>query len=137
MKLSKDQRDQIKSMFGGHCAYCGVVLGDKWHADHVIAIRRDSEFVPAPKDSPYTHVSRTTGTCANPELDCIENMMPSCSPCNLYKGGNTLEGWREQLQELNRKLNDYSKHFRFAKLFGLVQETERPIVFYFEIGQRR
>ncbi len=132
MTLTKKQREVLKLKFGGRCAYCGDELGDRWHADHMQAIRRESEFVAAPEGSHYNVVLRHTGRCDHPELDHIENMMPACQPCNLYKGGNTLEGWRQQLQELNRKLQDYSKHFRFAKAFGLVIEIDKPVVFYFE-----
>ncbi|TPT11925.1 HNH endonuclease, partial [Acinetobacter baumannii] len=30
MKLNKKQREELKQKFGGHCAYCGELLGDKW-----------------------------------------------------------------------------------------------------------
>ena len=132
MKLSKVQREQLKQKFNGHCAYCGCVLDNRFHADHVVSIRRKSVFAPAPAHSPFSVVLKHTGECENPELDCFENLMPACSPCNLYKGGNSLEGWREQLHELNRKLFDYSKHYRFALAFGQVKETPKPIIFYFE-----
>ncbi|EPK4453012.1 HNH endonuclease, partial [Acinetobacter baumannii] len=41
MKLTKQQRAELKQKFGGHCAYCGELLGDKWHADHIEAVKRD------------------------------------------------------------------------------------------------
>ncbi|WP_171292307.1 hypothetical protein [Acinetobacter baumannii] len=28
MKLTKQQRAELKQKFGGHCAYCGDLLGD-------------------------------------------------------------------------------------------------------------
>ncbi|MDX8205518.1 hypothetical protein WDA38_11070 [Acinetobacter pittii] len=39
MKLTKQQRAELKQKFGGHCAYCGDLLGDKWHADHIEAVK--------------------------------------------------------------------------------------------------
>ena len=41
MNLTKLQRAELKQKFGGHCAYCGELLGDKWHADHIEAVKRD------------------------------------------------------------------------------------------------
>ena len=35
MKLTKTQRKELKQKYDGRCAYCGSVLGDKWHADHL------------------------------------------------------------------------------------------------------
>lgn len=29
MKLNKQQRAELKQKFGGHCAYCGELLGDQ------------------------------------------------------------------------------------------------------------
>ena len=115
MRLTKGQREQIKGMFLGCCAYCGEALGDSWCADHKIAIRRNGD-----------------GTCLNPEHDVIENMMPSCNPCNNNKHSMSLEAWRSSLEDLNRKLHDYVGNFRLACKYGLVQSTPKPVVFYFE-----
>ncbi|MFW8236293.1 HNH endonuclease, partial [Klebsiella pneumoniae] len=41
MALTKKQRAELRMKFGGRCAYCGCELGDKWHADHVEAVRRN------------------------------------------------------------------------------------------------
>lgn len=45
MKLTKQQREKLRGMFGGVCAYCGTLLGDKWHADHILPVRRNSEYI--------------------------------------------------------------------------------------------
>ena len=45
MHLNKAQRALLKQKFGGHCAYCGIVLTDKWQADHLIPIIRDWERI--------------------------------------------------------------------------------------------
>lgn len=41
MKLNKQQREQLKQKFGGLCAYCGDLLPDRWHADHIEPIVRN------------------------------------------------------------------------------------------------
>ena len=41
MALTKKQRAELRMKFGGRCAYCGCELSDKWHADHVEAVRRN------------------------------------------------------------------------------------------------
>lgn len=115
MKLTKIQRDEIKIKFGGFCSYCGELLGDKWQADHLIPIRRNGD-----------------GTCLNPEHDVIENLMPACAICNKNKHSFTLEFWRKQLEDSNRKLREYVANYRLALMFGQVQETTSQIVFHFE-----
>ena len=68
MALTKKQRAELRMRFGGRCAYCGCELGDKWHADHVEAVRRN-----------------ISNGCAmdRPENDTVSNMVPACIPCNL------------------------------------------------------
>ena len=39
MKLNKKQREKLKQKYGGNCAYCGCELGNKWHADHIEAVK--------------------------------------------------------------------------------------------------
>lgn len=115
MKLSKKQRAELKMKFGGNCAYCGVDLSDKWHADHVKPILR--------------------GWC--PEKwdkgdDEIHNLFPACVSCNISKMTFDIEEWREFLMTKVEKLNRYEKNFRLAVAFGQIEITPKPIIFYFE-----
>jgi hypothetical protein len=49
MTLTKTQRETVRVMFGGRCAYCGRELPEKgWHADHVKAIYRSWPIIPDP-----------------------------------------------------------------------------------------
>lgn len=67
-----------------------------------------------------------------PERNTVANMMPACAPCNLHKGGHSLEGWRlylERSAEIMRR--DYST-FRAGVRFGIIAVNEQPIRFYFE-----
>ena len=116
MKLTKTQRKELKQKYDGRCAYCGSVLGDKWHADHFEAIRRNGD-----------------GTCLNPEHDVIENFMPACTACNHNKRSMPLESWRNLLAHYRdvQVIRDCSQ-IRHLIRFGLVEFNPKPIVFHFE-----
>lgn len=98
MPLTKTQREALKPMFGGRCAYCGCELGDKWHADHVEPVYRNFD-----------------GRLLNPHNERPDNYFPACVPCNLFK----------------------SVLFRTAERFGLIQEVQKPVVFWFEQYQQQ
>ncbi len=134
MKPTKAQREELQMMFGGKCAYCGCELGRGWHADHVEPVYRKSVYVPAKKVEGgwvYGH-SKATGEVHNPENDTLTNLFPACRRCNCSKNAFTLEGWRKQLSEQPRMCRDYSTNYNWALRFGLVVETNAPVVFHFE-----
>lgn len=39
MKLTKQQRAELRNKYDGRCAYCGDLLSDRWHADHFLSRR--------------------------------------------------------------------------------------------------
>ena len=125
MKLSKQQREQVRLRYGGRCAYCGEVLGARWCADHREPVRREMRWVPEVG-------LRRTGRVQRPEHDHIGNLMPSCAPCNNYKHDHDLETFRRNLQGACGVLSRNQPTYRHAIRFGLVQETQAPIVFFFE-----
>ena len=127
MKLTKAQREQLKNKFGGHCAYCGCDLGDKWHADHIEAVKRDIIHVGGGK--------LVSGEMTRPHLDTIENMNPACVPCNLNKSSMSIEGWRGVLGGYRKALIRDSHTFRHSLRFGLVAFTDKPVMFFFETYQ--
>lgn len=123
MKLTKKQREALRLKFGGRCAYCGGVLGDRWHADHIEHIGRTDWFARLggkPQGHDY------------PERDTIENMNPACPPCNIDKHTFSLEGWRQMIQRSNEVLLRDVSTFRRAVRYGLVQLKSEPVTFYFE-----
>lgn len=128
MKLTKAQREQLKSKFGGHCAYCGCDLNGKWHADHIESVKRDLKWT----ENGLT----TTGTMKKPHLDTIENMNPACPPCNINKGSLPLEAWRDQIKRYEQSLVKFHNIFNHAQRFGLVKFTDKPVVFFFETYQQ-
>lgn len=128
MKLSQKQRTEIKAKFGGYCAYCGCVLADKWHVDHVEPVYRDTRycqnkgrFIP-------------TGKLFAPENDHLGNLMPACVPCNIDKSVLPLEDWRAWLQDkMIASMRKHHPNFRHAERFRLITVSEsKPLVFWFE-----
>ena len=128
MKLSKKQRDELRRKYDGKCAYCGNDLPKVWHADHFIACRRDLVSV---RTGVGTYRLQSVGS-GNPDANVIENFMPSCAPCNISKSIYTLEQWRMYHEKQIEYLNEYSKKYRMAKAYGLIQETGAKVIFHFE-----
>ncbi|RQQ01064.1 HNH endonuclease [Burkholderia stagnalis] len=127
-RLTKAQRERLRRMYDGHCAYCGTALSDRWHADHVDPVVRAVETKRA-ADGQWRLVS---GPPRHPERDVESNYMPSCPPCNISKGQMSLEQWRRWLAGHVASLNAYHPIYRLAKCYGLIEETGAPVVFYFE-----
>lgn len=131
MKLSKVQREELRGMFGGRCAYCGCELPEKgWHADHVQAAFRKWEFGERRADG--TRKIIYSGEHWKPENDVQENLFPACAPCNLFKSTFSLEDFRENIAAQADRARQYCVNFRTAERFGQVQVTASPIVFWFE-----
>ena len=128
MKLTKSQREQVRQMFDGRCAYCGEPLPKRWHADHVEPVIRELVI----KETVCGTYRLASGKPIRPEFDVLGNFMPSCPPCNISKHSMTLEIWRGWLAGHIKSLNAYHPIYRLAKKYGLVQETAAPVVFYFE-----
>lgn len=114
MKLSKAQRSELRMKYDGLCAYCGGPLPERWHADHHHAVVRLGSVI------------------ERPHHDIIDNLMPSCPPCNISKSRLSIEQWRDWLAGHLRSLNEHHSIYRLMKAYGLVVETGKPIVFHFE-----
>lgn len=120
MKLTRLQREELRLRFGGLCAYCGCPLGDRWHADHFEPVMRQWW--------------KKDGSMDNPQHDTLENLMPSCAPCNIDKHAMALERWRLKLQRATDVLRRNHPTYRHALRFGLVAETGDPVRFHFELA---
>lgn len=107
-KFSKSIRKQVFDKCGGKCAYCGCKL-KTFDIDHIDPLHLKIE-----------HPHR------------IENLNPSCFQCNNFKGGLTLEEFREKLSLQIEKARCYSVNFRMAEKYGLVKVKHKPISFLFE-----
>lgn len=116
MKLTKDQRDKLRNKYHGRCAYCGEQLPDKWHADHI---------------EPIVRTGIGAG-CENPENNRLDNFNPSCPSCNIIKSSNSIEAFRKTIYGFVKSLNRDSTQYKFAKRYGLIEETNQEVNFYFE-----
>lgn len=115
MKITKKLREKIFNKYAGHCAYCGCKLRKGWHIDHLKPIKRN-----------------TVG-CDHPENDNVDNLMPSCPQCNINKHQMTLEQFRASVSKYLDSLNKYSVQYQMVKKYGLLEEKNIKVLFYFEI----
>ena len=116
----KIDRQAVFNKYNGHCAYCGdVLLPKKWQVDHKW-----------PKALAHLRPDY--------DIDSPENLMPSCTKCNIHKHGMPLDrldyvagGWRVVL---SKQLSMLKKNAQFdrALRFKQIIIEEKPIVFYFE-----
>jgi len=149
------KRQIVFDKCGGKCAYCGCDLKRNWHIDHVEPVNRvqkrvdgfyrhketkvkvDFKDIPRGeywKEHEYISPKYVFDKMMNPERDTIENSMPSCHSCNITKGAMDLEGFRYYIEHTVETLNkNHYAAYKFAKRYGLVQETIKPVIFYFEI----
>lgn len=135
MSLTKSQRASLREMFGGRCAYCGHLLGDRWHADHIEAVVRRTEFVRDDRNRIISENGRLKTKVIgfwNPENERPDNYFPACVACNIDKSCEPLEIWRKHLQDKIHIALRASTPLRHAQRFGLVTFSDIPIVFYFE-----
>lgn len=75
---------------------------------------------------------KSTGDVFRPEVDCPENLVPACAPCNLLKTTYSLETFRMQIALQVERGRRHSVNFRTAERFGLIQVMNKPVVFWFE-----
>lgn len=114
MRITKSQREALKTKFGGRCAYCGCELRDKWHADHVEPVFRFFN-----------------GGMDKPENDNIGNLVPACHPCNLHKHANSVENYRRIISDGRREFLSSGKGKALVRM-GLVSVSDNPVLFWFE-----
>jgi len=119
-------REIVFKKYNGHCAYCGCELKAGWHVDELMPIRRNHYY------DKHEHKWVYDGTCEHPERLTIDNQFPACPSCNINKHSMSLEGFRKLIQGFVNSLNRDSTQYKIAKRYGLITETENPVVFYFE-----
>ena len=107
--MNKAARERVKAKYGGRCAYCGIVLGDRWQVDHIYPVYRGGK-------------------------DAENNYNPACCVCNLWKRTFTLDEFRREVAAQAERAQQYSGNFRMARRYGLVEVVNKPVVFFFEEG---
>ena len=95
------KRRKIFNMLDGRCFYCGCELNyEDFHLDH---------FKP-----------KSSGGTRN------DNLVPSCTQCNLFKSNLDIESFRNKIAML--PFDDF--HGKIISKYFNIQP--KPIVFYFE-----
>lgn len=117
--IPKKIREQVYNKYNGHCAYCGCELAYKdMQVDHI-----ESVFLTEYKGC---------------EVDnSIANLMPACRQCNFYKSVFSIEYFRKRIAEKLMPNLQKTFNYRLALKYGLIKEDIKPIVFYFEMAQRK
>jgi hypothetical protein len=136
--MNKKERYQLmKSMlyqkFDGRCAFCGYELLGRWHVFDIM---------------PTTTIVTWKGDIILGD-DSYENRLPACISCNssrIHGGGRrgelqlSIEQFRQWLYHefdfmANRSMT--TAYYQRAKRYGWLEETGKPIVFYFETSSRQ
>lgn len=134
--MKPKDREIVFNKYAGKCAYCGCILEKGWHVDHLEPVRRSFDYV---KDETGDRIwdsekrdYKKICTMDNPQNDCLQNYMPSCASCNINKHSDSLESFRQLIQNFKKHLNELNTQYKISKRYGLVIEVDKPVVFYFE-----
>jgi len=114
--MKKSLRIEVYNKFEQHCSYCGKELDySQMQVDH---------FIPKANARYYKNP---------PDIDHIDNLIPSCRRCNHYKRRHNLKAFRELLVTLHERIiNDYI--FKVAIDYKVIKFEIFPFdgKFYFE-----
>jgi 5-methylcytosine-specific restriction endonuclease McrA len=134
-EMKNRDREAVFNKYGGKCAYCGSDLHKGWHVDHLEPCRRIVHLVQVEQPEGvyprYRWVEKFIGY-ANSEANHMDNYLPSCRRCNGWKSTHSLEQFRFEIAEQVKRARAYSCNFRMAEDFELVEETNKPVIFYLE-----
>jgi hypothetical protein len=122
--MAKLDRIAIKNKFNGRCAYCGVLLSNKFHIDHVHP-QRKSHFL-------KSELMKESLNLSINDINEDANLYPSCQRCNRWKKTFSLEEFRHEIQEQVNRLHITQAGFRLAEDFGIISITKNKVRFYFE-----
>lgn len=130
--MNKKTRELVYQMYGGHCGYCGCELKTirDMQVDHIEPKRRELKFVTKGYTKKLVSIDNF-----DEEKDTMENYMSSCRACNIRKGSMTIEQFRNQLLHLQERLKTQSgskSNYNAALQYGLIEEKENKVEFYFE-----
>lgn len=126
--MTKAERKLIYDKYCGRCAYCGCELQKGWHVDEIEPVRRNFKWNP---EKCRYEIDKAT-PMQHPERLRIDNQNPSCPSCNINKHSESLESFRSSIKGYMKHLNEVSTQYKIAKRYGLIQENDVEVVFYFE-----
>jgi len=121
MNKRQNIRQVVWLKYNKHCAYCGKELEYKdMQIDHMI-----SKYIV----EMYRYPERVFGS--NFEIDCFNNLMPSCRRCNHYKREQDLEGFRTLMKTLHKRIES-QYIMKVAIDYGILTIKPFSGMFYFE-----
>jgi hypothetical protein len=120
--VKRAERQLVFEKYGGKCAYCGCGLEKGWHVDHVEPYWHNWS-----EDNLKRMVKVVKGS------NGIDNYNPSCPRCNKWKSTFSIEQFREEIQLQTQRLRNFSSNYRMAIDYRMIEETNKPVVFYFEL----
>ena len=110
--MNKEKRQLVYKKYDGHCAYCGKKIDYKdMQVDHIIPLCRYSGDKNA--------------------ANRIENLNPACRRCNHYKRAWTLEGFRDLMHTIHKRIQKIYI-CKVAKDYGVIEIEPWDGKFYFE-----
>lgn len=115
--MNKDLRLKVYNKYGGKCGYCSKSIEYKnMQVDHI-----EPQYKKADPLHFGVHI----------DIDCFENLMPSCRRCNRYKRAYDLETFRELMKTLHERiLKEYL--VKVGVDYGLIEVYPFNGQFYFE-----
>lgn len=122
--IAKSKRKEVHAKYSGRCAYCGEEITYKqMQVDHIIPQNRYSA----------THKGLIyKGKIVEYDKDDLVNLNPACRVCNLWKSTFLLGEFRIEVEAQVDRLRLRSSNFRLAEKYGLVEEKQTSVEFYFE-----
>ena len=138
MKLTIEQKTELKNKYGGRCSYCATQLGERWQKDHFLPVERETRYKRDDEGLVLRDAKRkplTYTIMLKPENDNYANLMPACHKCNNDKSSMDIESWRVMIKHRITTINKDPKYasYQKAKRFGLVAETDIEVVFWYEM----
>ena len=129
--MKKKLREQVYQKYDGLCAYSGTPLDDDWQVDHLVS----------KKEAEYWGYEHSNGFNVNH----IDNLVPAQRIINHYKRSLSLEGFRDRVANLSKRLGQMPKNpklehsikrkeylFKVASYFGITEDKKFEGKFYFE-----
>lgn len=116
--IPKKIRLEVYEKYNHHCAYCGceIAFADM-QVDHLNPVYTNTDI----------HKTMT-----NEEMYDVENLMPACRQCNFYKSTFSIEEFRKRIRSTLWENMKKEFGYKFALKYGLIEEHDIPITFYFE-----
>jgi hypothetical protein len=119
--MKRQIREEVYQKCNGHCGYCGKEITYKqMQVDHIKPLFRND------KSDTLEVWGVERGT------DEMDNLMPTCARCNRWKSTFSVEMFRGEISKQIERVNRDSAGYRMAKDYGLVEEKEIEVTFYFE-----